>query len=62
MKQDQSTSLTIRLSHDFHQRLEHLQIEMSKRLSGMEVRWSQVIRLALEKGAEVLERELQLKK
>lgn len=62
MKQNQDTSLTVRLPRNFHKRLEALQAEMSKKLSGVELKWSQVIRLSLEKGAEILEKEFGLKR
>lgn len=58
---EQDTTLTVRLPHDYRKRLETIQAEMSKRLSGVGLRWSQVVRLALERGAETIEKELGLK-
>jgi hypothetical protein len=56
MKQD--TTLTVRLPHNYRQRLKLVQAELTKRLSGVEIGWSKVIRLALERGAETIEKEL----
>jgi hypothetical protein len=58
---EQDTTLTVRLPHSYRARLKAIQAEMSKKLSGVDLRWSQVIRLALERGAETIEKELGLK-
>jgi len=58
---EQDCSLTIRLPSSYRQRLEVVQAEMSKRLSGVKLKWSQVVRLALERGAETIEKELGLR-
>ena len=50
--------VTVRVPHDFRSRLDVIQAEMSKRLSGVEIDWSKVVRLALERGAETIEKEL----
>lgn len=59
MKHD--AHITVRVPHDFRSRLDAIQAEMSRRLSGVEMDWSKVVRLALERGAETIEKELGLK-
>jgi predicted DNA-binding protein len=59
MKHD--VHLTVRLPKDLQDRIEAVQTEMSKRLSGVEMDRSRVVRLALERGIEVIEKELGLK-
>jgi predicted DNA-binding protein len=59
MKHD--AHLTVRLPKELQGRIEAVQIEMSKRLSGVEMDRSRVVRLALERGIEVIEKELGLK-
>ena len=56
MKQD--TSITVRVPYDYRERLTEIQAEMTRRLSGVELGWSKIVRLALERGAETIEKEL----
>lgn len=59
MKHD--VHLTVRLPQALQDRIEAVQVEMSKRLSGVEMDRSRIVRLALERGTEVIEKELGLK-
>jgi hypothetical protein len=59
MKHD--VHLTVRLPKELQDRIEVVKTEVSKRLSGVEMDRSRVIRLALERGIEVIEKELGLK-
>jgi hypothetical protein len=59
MKHD--AHLTVRLPKDLQDRIEAIKTEMSERLSGVEMDRSRVVRLALERGIEVIEKELGLK-
>ena len=54
--------LVVRLDPEVRKRLERVREALTKKASGVEIVTSHVVRTALERGIETLERELRLKR
>jgi hypothetical protein len=54
--------LVVRLEPDLRRRLDRVREALSKRASGVEIVNAHVVRTALERGLESLERELRLRR
>ena len=54
--------LVVRLDPDVRKRLERVRDELTRRASGVEIVTSHVVREALVRGLEALERELRLRR
>ena len=54
--------LVVRLDPEARKRLERVRETLAKKASGVEIVTSHVVREALERGLEALERELRLKR